>query len=72
MAHLHSLGTLHRDLKLENILFATEKKRLIKLSDFGLSKMVKPPEGSRAKTYVGTPQYTAPEVLRNENNPQLE
>ena len=34
----------------------------IKVADFGLSKHVE--DGSVARTQVGTPQYWAPEVLK--------
>jgi serine/threonine protein kinase len=35
---------------------------VVKLLDFGLSKMVGNDMGSAAKTFVGTPCYLAPEV----------
>lgn len=62
--HLHERNVCHRDIKLENILMAGKSKRsLIKLSDFGLSKYL---DGQAVmSTYVGTPSYIAPEVLKN-------
>ncbi len=51
----------HRDLKPENILFANKKYDQIKISDFGLSRIVG--EGSFMQTMCGTPQYLAPEVI---------
>eukprot|EP00403_Amphidinium_massartii_P007666 CAMPEP_0178384274 /NCGR_PEP_ID=MMETSP0689_2-20121128/7431_1 /TAXON_ID=160604 /ORGANISM="Amphidinium massartii, Strain CS-259" /LENGTH=769 /DNA_ID=CAMNT_0020004517 /DNA_START=114 /DNA_END=2420 /DNA_ORIENTATION=- len=69
LAFLHGQGIIHRDLKLENVLVASEKRQRplvlykVKITDFGLSKAV----GyglSEACSTVGTQPYTAPEVLR--------
>ena len=62
VGYLHSMNIVHRDLKPENILLtgstdATE----VKITDFGLAKRTNQ-EG--LKTFCGTPQYFAPEVLR--------
>jgi serine/threonine protein kinase len=62
---------VHRDLKPENILLATRTgndRNLIKLADFGLSKSI----GESMRTYVGTPQYLPPELVRVKNNPHAE
>lgn len=68
LAFLHGQGVIHRDLKLENVLVASERKRkpfvfyTVKITDFGLSKAVG--HGlSEARSTVGTRPYTAPEVL---------
>ncbi|KAG5899045.1 hypothetical protein JTB14_000069 [Gonioctena quinquepunctata] len=59
---LHSKGITHRDLKPENVLlFSEEIETLVKVSDFGLSKIT---EGEDMMTTVcGTMNYIAPEVL---------
>lgn len=63
VAHLHSRGICHRDIKLQNILMENlHHSAQIKLIDFGY--------GSRfigalpMRTKCGTPYTTAPEVLR--------
>jgi serine/threonine protein kinase len=59
--YLHNdFGLVHRDLKPENILLTSSSSDIdVKLTDFGLAK----PDGN-LKTFCGTPQYFAPEVLR--------
>jgi len=58
--HLHMLGVTHRDIKLENVLFADNKD--IKMIDFGFSTVCQP--GKRLKVFCGTPSYMAPEIVR--------
>ena len=57
---LHKNNMVYRDLKPENILL--DNKGHIKLTDFGLSKILED-EKDKAFTICGTPQYLAPEVL---------
>ena len=57
---LHKNNMVYRDLKPENILLDT--KGHIKLTDFGLSKILET-EDDKAYTICGTPQYLAPEVI---------
>ncbi|DAZ99136.1 TPA: hypothetical protein N0F65_010220 [Lagenidium giganteum] len=56
LAHLHQMHIMYRDLKLENILMDGEGH--IAITDFGLSK-----EDDEGSTFVGTPEYLAPELL---------
>ena len=60
---LHKNKMLYRDLKPENIM--VDSNGHIKLTDFGLSKMVKKTK-EKAFTICGTPQYLAPEILSDE------
>eukprot|EP00479_Gromia_sphaerica_P008001 TRINITY_DN2888_c0_g1_i2.p1 TRINITY_DN2888_c0_g1~~TRINITY_DN2888_c0_g1_i2.p1 ORF type:complete len:198 (+),score=27.62 TRINITY_DN2888_c0_g1_i2:345-938(+) len=62
--YLHKQGIVHRDIKPENLIFSSRgDERHIKLTDFGLSKILKY-ENSIMCTRCGTPGYVAPEVLR--------
>ncbi|KAF3001902.1 hypothetical protein E8E13_006215 [Curvularia kusanoi] len=62
LAHLHRLHITHRDIKPDNILIADVLPLRVKLSDFGLSKVVKHEE-TFLKTFCGTLLYCAPEVF---------
>ncbi|RUS23159.1 kinase-like domain-containing protein [Endogone sp. FLAS-F59071] len=61
LKYLHDRGVAHRDLKPENVLLANKQKLHIKISDFGLAKIVG--EDSFLQSLCGTPSYVAPEVL---------
>lgn len=62
---LHHKNIIHRDLKLENILIDADLGGgylRVKIADFGLSKAGLN-RRTQARSYVGTPQYWAPEVI---------
>lgn len=58
-AHRHAI--VHRDVKPENILVAEDGR--VKLMDFGIAKTMAP-ETNNAGEFLGSPAYSAPELLR--------
>eukprot|EP00962_Isochrysis_galbana_P034381 scaffold11638_cov118-Isochrysis_galbana.AAC.1 len=56
---MHARSILHRDLKAANVFLTS--RNLIKVGDFGISKMLEKNDGL-ASTTIGTPYYLAPEV----------
>jgi len=62
LEYVHKLGISHRDIKPENILIKRLSPMVVKLSDFGLAKMITSDE-SFLKTFCGTMLYLAPEVF---------
>ena len=50
---LHSCGWVHRDLKFENLMFATAAQDVVVLVDFGFSAKV----GAKVQLCVGTKEY---------------
>jgi protein-serine/threonine kinase len=61
ISHIHENNAVYRDLKPENILM--DKYGHIKLTDFGLAKILK--DNEKAFTICGTFKYIAPEILLN-------
>ena len=71
LKYLRSNGIIHRDIKPDNILVTA--KGYLKLTDFGLSHLgafdrqvlLSDPNLASSSSFVGTPDYTAPEIIIN-------
>jgi serine/threonine-protein kinase len=59
LGHAHRNGILHRDIKPANLMYNAEG--LMKITDFGLAKLIDGPSHTRADTRVGTLMYMSPE-----------
>ena len=64
LIYLHSLGILHRDLKLGNLLLS-EDRTSVKIGDFGLAVKLKNFSEER-NTLCGTPNYISPEIINRQ------
>ncbi len=65
LARAHEMGIIHRDLKPENVLVAmtADNVELVKLTDFGIAKIMDAPALTFSEQIFGTPGYIAPEYL---------
>ncbi len=77
LARAHQMGVVHRDLKPENILLTTQSSivgvppaagvdpdaDVVKLTDFGIAKIIDEPALTVGEQLFGTPGYIAPEYL---------
>ncbi|KAI9208700.1 kinase-like domain-containing protein, partial [Polychytrium aggregatum] len=61
MDHCHQANVVHRDLKLENLLLNSDRNILI--SDFGLGRTFTSDQDDYMKTFCGTPNYAAVELI---------
>jgi serine/threonine protein kinase len=74
IAEAHTLGIVHRDLKLTNLFLTkrTDGSPLVKVIDFGLSKALETESGSipdasltSTNLIIGSPYYMSPEQIRS-------
>ena len=72
IAESHSLGIVHRDLKPSNLFVVSRRdgSELVKVLDFGISKLTRPLEGASAgasmtgaSAVIGSASYMSPEQL---------
>lgn len=61
----HRAGLVHRDIKPANVVRAPDG--VIKLTDFGIARVITDQTLARSGTIVGTPNYMSPEQIRGED-----
>ena len=67
IAYCHDNNVVHRDLKLENILFINKDENSeIKIIDFGISTILEKKDNKikKLKSKIGTVYYMSPEILK--------
>lgn len=60
---VHGQNILHRDIKPGNLLI--NKEKVLRITDFGLSRTLAGDDGMMARTTRGTRQFMAPEMFEN-------
>jgi len=63
LKQLVKAGIIHRDIKLENILYKDGK---YKISDFSFSRIVSNFQTELLYSQVGTPLYMSPQILKQD------
>jgi tetratricopeptide (TPR) repeat protein/outer membrane protein assembly factor BamB len=64
LAYAHSIGIVHRDIKPANIIISHEDE--VKITDFGIAKILESAESTSEGAVIGTPLYMSPEQVRGE------
>lgn len=63
--HIHQKKVIHRDLKTENIFLTGLRGDVVKIGDFGISKILV--NDNKANTIIGTCNYLAPELCNGKS-----
>lgn len=64
--HAHQLGILHRDIKPANVMLTTAGA--VKVTDFGIARILGAARMTRQGNIVGTLEYIAPERIKGEDH----
>jgi serine/threonine-protein kinase len=63
LAHAHAAGVIHRDLKPENVLIEIGDRVDVKLTDFGIAKILDSQGVTSTGQVLGSPAHMAPEQI---------
>jgi serine/threonine-protein kinase len=64
LAHAHAAGVIHRDLKPENVMIQSGERTAVKLTDFGIARILASEERmTMTGALVGSPNHMAPEIV---------
>jgi eukaryotic-like serine/threonine-protein kinase len=69
VAYLHDHGIVHRDLKPANLFM---EEGVVKIGDYGLSKMISAQAASHHSESIGTCHYMAPEISTGKYNKPID
>ncbi|WP_433361493.1 serine/threonine-protein kinase [Actinoplanes sp. CA-142083] len=70
LTQAHELGVVHRDVKPDNILLQeTDGRHEVRLTDFGIARVLDAAGLTTPQAIVGTPHYMAPEAIHGDAEP---
>lgn len=64
--YCHNKGIVHRDLKVQNVLFKTTEHKVLKVCDFGIAGICR--GGESDKNEAATLRYMTPEMIHYETS----